>query len=482
MRSLTSVLNRLRRDDGLSLIEVTVTMLLLGILAIASVTLISSQLRGHVSAVENFTKQSTAQTTLDYLHQRIGTSSGKIGIATAADRIDPLSIAGDQLLFVSVSTGNRQCVRVAYEKAHKRIRVATYTVTGVSDPYGSAPCTAPDVKPVRGPNQQASTLTGAARCDSSGNGQPATGFDPAVDLAPRERLTCGSGGSQRTYTGAFILASNVVAARPVNATASGPEAQPDPLRLFTYLGADDQPLTPGPADEAQPSAAGNAFYDNAANAPRIVAVDTNVYLEAKAADNITKSMARRMKIVVGGLRGGGAANTGGDSLIAVDRVLAYNSTNQLIDAGPNESGPLNILRLDSELVDTAGTHETGASANSSRVVVPADGMYVIDASFRLTQTAVEHIPSNYGGGLPNAQHGYLLKNGSVIHQQQIAYNTDTYRVDGLTLRLKQGDYLQLGASSHAFYYGGLDDNVADRWAMGGTANDPNGTKLSMRPW
>jgi type II secretory pathway pseudopilin PulG len=227
-----------RREDGQTLIEMLVVILVIGVLIGAGATFIIGQFNANARSFQLFQQETALQQTNNFLNARlsamsfdegsqdsIGTtlSTGEIDVSTGETTsvevacssspnqcINPLSVAGDQLVFRSQGV----CYRVFYVSTNKQLDVA------IAAPAGSSPnltCTGSAIDPVRGPNEPlpSGNVTSSVCSDTS--------FDPVLD-DPYHSL-CGSMDAAYTsgtcsvahcYT-VSVLADNVVAAPPPGA-------------------------------------------------------------------------------------------------------------------------------------------------------------------------------------------------------------------------------------------------------------------------
>lgn len=264
---------RLRDNSGFTLVELMVVVAILSILGAATVTLISSIFESNVRSQQRLDQQTQIESLYGFLASRMAIAQRPVGLqkntGCPGDNnpcINPLSIAGDQLLFTSGGV----CYRIFYLRDQKSIRGATAN-------------NCDDIAPKRGPNE---TLPDNGQTGGDGDGNWEDGepyYDAVLDVTPGQE------------GGAFILANNVTSTRPETA----PSGYPNPLQIFTYLNEqnrsfgpsfDDNPnkyaCTEGqvPADTTAGTPKANCdvsqWYDTFANRSEILSTDFTAYVAA----------------------------------------------------------------------------------------------------------------------------------------------------------------------------------------------------------
>jgi type II secretory pathway pseudopilin PulG len=213
-----------------------VVILIVGILIGGGATFLISLFNASARSFQSFQQQTTLQQATGFISSRLNamTSSDDIGTTintgsvnagigitvncstSPADCINPLSVAGDQLVFQSQGT----CYRLYYIQSSQQLDVA-------SDAPISGSCTGTPIDPVRGPNEIAPEACGAAN------------YDPVLDDPSDTSNSCVSG-LPESYTVAQ-LAGDITATAPshgapttgVCGTGSPPSSYPT-LQVFTY--------------------------------------------------------------------------------------------------------------------------------------------------------------------------------------------------------------------------------------------------------
>lgn len=231
----------IRSEAGYSLVELVVVMAMMSILALGSMSLITAIFDTNIKSAQIFDQQTEIQTAFGYMNSHIQSASRPIGRATTlGTSIDPLTIAGDQVIFEA----NGTCYRLFYLKQEEQIRVKV-----------AASCNDSSIKPVRGPNQQA--LNGTLHA-----GQGDADYDPALDIP------LGEPGSS------FVLARGVVPEKP----GTAPAGAPAPLQVFNYL-ADDENTLQVDAEASNAPSGHSSFYNNSANRAQVAGIQVWTYIE-----------------------------------------------------------------------------------------------------------------------------------------------------------------------------------------------------------
>lgn len=233
MQLLRSYLAARGRQEGITLAELMVVLVIISIIGMVSVGIMVSLFDSNIRSGQYLSQQQTIETYFGFMASRLApVQRGQIGLpycvpaqgqnpnqvcrqgsptspltdpadpklnnrcteqaeedGTCRTIIDPLSISGDQLVFRS----NGYCYRVFYVEGRQEIRVA---VTPGN-------CSGPTV-PRRGPNQQGGSLPADEALDGMVNGSAKS----------------------------FVLASRIVKNRPTNSPVD-----PDPLEAFYYYAA-----------------------------------------------------------------------------------------------------------------------------------------------------------------------------------------------------------------------------------------------------
>lgn len=200
----------------MTLVEMMVVVVILGIISAVSVTLITTILDSNLRTVQTMAQQTTIENTFGYLNSKFAdTRRGQLGYAEGGS-IDPLSVAGDQLLFSSENgSGQSTCYRLMYFQELKQIRVATRSGSCENQTQS-----ANSVLPRRGPNENVGT-TENPRYFISDPGNSL--FDPAIDSAYPEVAALCENSPLPAWCGArsWILADGVDNSFP----ASSPESE-----------------------------------------------------------------------------------------------------------------------------------------------------------------------------------------------------------------------------------------------------------------
>ena len=226
---------RIAAQNGFTLIEMLVTILILSIIVIAlSNFFIASVNQTEQERMADAQHAAWIQSS-GWLTQHL-LSASSIGLASATDssELDPLTVAGDQLIFQAA--GN--CYRVYYQESSSTVSAAE-----------AASCST--IRPTRGPNE-------------SGSGTSTT--DPVLD----------SGGCSPTTTPScqiFVLADNVV-----TTTSS-------PLQVFKYYTSDDTLLDVDTHADGNVSASHSSFYTSATTEAEVAAEISSIQLNENISYN-----------------------------------------------------------------------------------------------------------------------------------------------------------------------------------------------------
>ena len=179
-------IRKLRRQEGFTLIEMMIVVTILGILATVSATLVSVLFTANLRSSQAGSQQTTIENTFGFLSSRVAlVQYGGVGVGDGGTSIDPLSLAGDQILFTSSfrspdgsSSTEEVCFRLSYLAALGEIRVSS--LPGACSSQGNEA-----ILPRRGPN--AYLWEGGSQFQEPGDAD----FDPAIDSAsPEVRSTC----------------------------------------------------------------------------------------------------------------------------------------------------------------------------------------------------------------------------------------------------------------------------------------------------
>lgn len=159
---------------------------ILGILATVSATLVSVLFTANLRSSQAGSQQTTIENTFGFLSSRIAlVQYGNLGVGDGATSIDPLTLAGDQVLFTSSfktgssSADSEVCFRLSYLAELGEIRVAS--LPGACSSAGNSA-----ILPQRGPNAY---LFGEGGSQFLEPGDP--DFDPVIDSAsPQVQSVC----------------------------------------------------------------------------------------------------------------------------------------------------------------------------------------------------------------------------------------------------------------------------------------------------
>ena len=206
---LICVKKLLQRKDGFTLVELMVTVVILGILGAATVTLITSIFESNIRSQQRLDQVTQVESLFGFMSSRIAVAQRPIGATKTSgcsngdpSCIEPLSIAGDQMMFFS--GGN--CYRIMYVKQPPG---TTGDKQGQIWAAISSNCEDSSIFPKRGPNEVI-------------NGKGPGGF--AQDDVEHYDKALDDPASH------IVLAKNIDNNRPSNA----PSDYPDPLRVFAY--------------------------------------------------------------------------------------------------------------------------------------------------------------------------------------------------------------------------------------------------------
>ena len=252
-----------------------VTVVILGILGAATVTLITSIFESNIRSQQRLDQVTQVESLFGFMSSRIAVAQRPVGATKtsgcpngASSCIEPLSIAGDQMMFFS--GGN--CYRIMYVKQPPG---TTGDKQGQIWAAISSNCEDSSIFPKRGPNEV---------IGGNGPGGFATNspyYDKALDLPV---------GSTDAH---IVLAKNIDNIRPLNA----PSDYPSPLRVFAYRDESNKDLnatTSHPNDYAcstgtVPSGSGSVtcsvstWYNTFSNKDEIMSVDFTAYIAAALA-------------------------------------------------------------------------------------------------------------------------------------------------------------------------------------------------------
>lgn len=152
-RELIRKLARARGEQGTTLAELMVVVVILGILATATVFIITAVFNANIQAGQKLDQQTTIQTLNSFFNKHLSaTKTGKVGMLNEAETgIDRLTVAGDQFTMVS----GDYCYRIIYHTQAKVLGVATQEAEDGSCKRGTD-----GIAPKAGPSD-----TGSARAD-----------------------------------------------------------------------------------------------------------------------------------------------------------------------------------------------------------------------------------------------------------------------------------------------------------------------------
>ena len=266
---LICVKKLLKRKDGFTLVELMVTVVILGILGAATVTLITSIFESNIRSQQRLDQVTQVESLFGFMSSRIAVAQRPIGATKtsgcpngASSCIEPLSIAGDQMMFFS--GGN--CYRVMYVKQPPG---TTGDKQGQIWASISSNCEDSSIFPKRGPNEK---IGGQGPGDFAADSPY---YDKALDLPV---------GSTDAH---IVLAKNINNSRPLNA----PSDYPNPLRVFAYRDESNKDLnatSPHPNNYACSTGGavptGNCavsdWYNTFSNKDEIMSVDFTAYVAA----------------------------------------------------------------------------------------------------------------------------------------------------------------------------------------------------------
>jgi prepilin-type N-terminal cleavage/methylation domain-containing protein len=229
-------------EQCFTLIELLVVITILGIMAAASISWISTLFDSQIRATAMFDQHSELAMSFGWLNSHLVNADRPIGrLNQTGTAIDPLTLAGDQVVFEQ----NQTCYRVFWLKREKELRMAS-----------AANCNDSKVKPVRGPNQLA--LNGTYHAEE---GDP--DYDVALDAEPGDE------------SASFVLAQGVVEDKPKMA----PHYAPDPLQPLTYKDDTGQTVPVERLASNEPST--HPTYANPSERQAIAGIEVAAYVEAR---------------------------------------------------------------------------------------------------------------------------------------------------------------------------------------------------------
>lgn len=233
MTTLTAHLFLLRRrarsPRGFTLIEVLVVLSILGVMATLSVSIIESQLNGEIRQRQTSAQAVGQAQLVSWMSGRLARATS-VGLPDGAGGIDPLTLAGDQIVF---TTPDGACHRLLFIEAEHQLRART----------SASGCDAPGFRPSRGPNQA---------------GGPA---DAGLDEEPADG-------------GATVIAENVALE----------SAEGEKVPLLAVLAPNDGPLAiDAHADTGNPREEGD-FYSDETNAETVDEVLVRALFDAGSAN------------------------------------------------------------------------------------------------------------------------------------------------------------------------------------------------------
>ena len=370
-----------RREGGFSLVEVLVVCALIGFLSAVSVALISVLFDGHLRATQMLDQQSTIETYTGFLISKLSLTQRPIGIAPGGgpivdtpqagdNEIEPLSLAGDQLVF----TSDGVCVRVLYIKAERQIRAML-----------SSSCSNADIAPKRGPNQPLP----AGNDDDGRNGAVPQAIgdgylesddplvDPAIDSAsPRWSSVCGS-----NCAASFPIAEGIVATRPPYAPV-GADIELIPFKpVIDQSGGSSHALVDANANRNSST----SFYADDTNARSIGSVDLIAYVDpvvpgltvAHATPRYYDQNVSIQQVVICDLPGGLAGEAAGGDLtgtypnptIAPAAVTSSKISDATVALADMANNSVNAARIVDGSVGTADL--AGGSVTASKLGIDA---------------------------------------------------------------------------------------------------------------
>lgn len=249
-RTIGNKHRRLRSQEGMTLVELLVVIAIAGILVASGTDLMVSWFNDLARTGQMIDRDSNGVALLSYMSTQLDGVEGPLGVADG-DETNPLSIAGDQLVFQQSGI----CKRILFIKRVKQVRAAH-----------AASCSDPKVVPVRGPNEPPAD-------DDNGDGFAEPGdpdFDPAIDsAAPEWQTLC----ETECSNSSFLVAQGVVS--PNEAAQAG--ADTNSTQLFTYVVNTGDSLAPVDAEASSNSSA--SWYADRSKAETLLAVDTHACVE-----------------------------------------------------------------------------------------------------------------------------------------------------------------------------------------------------------
>jgi type II secretory pathway pseudopilin PulG len=241
--TLTTKLLALRaRERGSSLIEMCMVIAIMGIIALASTTLMLGMFGSQARAQVMDQQLNEGSRILDYAKSNLESATiGDCGLTEQGNsaRIEETSLAGDQII---CSTSN-ECFRLMYIARSHELKVA---ITNSSD------CS--PISPRRGPNQM---INGGYQIANAADPL----FDPVLD----------NPGALPAGSTVFTLAEDLVLTENGSVdTANHP--------LFSFKDLGDSALSPTPDNQAV-SSSSNGLYQSSFNLDRISAIEISGYLD-----------------------------------------------------------------------------------------------------------------------------------------------------------------------------------------------------------
>lgn len=237
----TRLFSRLGVDErGFTLMELMIVMVIASILMVAIGNWFVSSDRSIAEANFKIDRAGQANALFSFTDSHLTAAQLPVGLLEdGGTKINPLSIAGDQVIFTDSGT----CTRLFYIKRMKQLRSVT-----------RASCADPLIVPERGPNE-------ALLDDDDGDGFAESGdadFDPAIDsLAPSYTTTC-QGSECDNYP--FLIAQRVMTGEDA-VSPYGYEPKTTTLLQFAL----NTGFENAPVDAEADKDSSSSWYENSAN-------------------------------------------------------------------------------------------------------------------------------------------------------------------------------------------------------------------------
>lgn len=373
---------QLANEDGFTLMEMMITVAILGILCAVGASLMTALFDSQIRQGQMLDQQTTIETYYGFMAAHLSPAQRPLGLVKNDGTVDPRSIANDQIVFQSA--GN--CYRVFWigPDVPNRSTVTTEQIRATV----AADCSKQPIRPVRGPNEPPAD-------DDNGDGfaEPDDAdFDIAIDsLAPNWSVACQAAMtpwlSNPCGWSSIQLAAGVVKQRPPYA----PAGTPPELVPFSFVGDNGTPVV-GMAQKAGVGPVGN-FYSSSSGASAIASIDATAYIKAMAATNSSRvsdryyeqnfSLQQVCVLPGGGASGFQLGTDGGD--------VSGNTNQPVINQGAVTSSKVadDSLTANDLGPSSVGTSELGNGSVTSAKLAISTGEATLSANRTLTASEAD---------------------------------------------------------------------------------------------